>query len=209
MNKNFLILLLVLVNISSFGQFKLTKLTSSTWPENMKCEGNMIYAVRWTDNLGTNYVITSETGRVYSKVAGEEDLFDSYLYAYHYIIVGDSAKLTWKVYDYNKGCGLDINFYFVDSSFAVTDLDKNGRAEVWLMYKNSCHGDVSPVTTKIIMYEADKKYALRGESRVKVSETDYAGGDYTLDSNFKTGPPAFKQYAEKLWNKHKEETWER
>src|SRR5438045_6272198 len=100
-------------------------------------------------------------------------------------------------------------YYFVDKAFAVTDLDKNGVAEVWVMYKNSCHGDVSPVTTKIIMYEGTKKYALRGESRVKVSATDYEGGSYILDDNFKNGESAFRKYAEKLWAQNKIEKWHR
>jgi hypothetical protein len=71
------------------------------------------------------------------------------------------------------------------------------------MYKNSCHGDVSPVPTKIIMYEGIKKYALRGESRVQVSEKDYVGGSYTLDDNFKNGQLIFRKYAEKLWAQNK------
>lgn len=91
----------------------------------------------------------------------------------------------------------------------MTDLDKNGVAEVWVMYKNSCHGDVSPVPTKIIMYEANKKCALRGESRVKVSAIDYIGGSYTLDESFKNRPLIFKNYAEKLWTQNKMEKWHR
>lgn len=71
------------------------------------------------------------------------------------------------------------------------------------MYKNSCHGDVSPVPTKVIMYEGTKKYALRGESKVQVSATKFVGGTYTLDENLKTGQAIFKQYAEKLWAQKK------
>ena len=202
-------LTLTLIGISSFGQIKLTKLDSSSLPKNIKYAGHIINAVKWTDSLGLNYVVTTETGKIYSKVKGEGDLFDAFLYAYHYVVKNDSAKLIWKIYDYNKGCGLDLDFYFIDKIFAVTDLDKNGIAEAWVMYKNSCHGDVSPVPTKIIMYEGNKKYVLRGESKVQVSATDFAGGTYTLDDNFKNGQPAFRQYAQNLWNKNKNETWHR
>ena len=200
---------LTLICVSSFGQFNLSKLDSSSLPRNIKYVSHIINAVKWTDSLGLNYVVTTETGRVYSKAKDEEDLFDAFLYAYHYIVKKDSTKLLWKLYDYNKGCDLDLDFYFIDRTFAVTDLDKNGIAEVWIMYKNSCHGDVSPVPTKIIMYEGSKKYALRGETKVQVSAKDFVGGSYSLDENFKNGRLVFRQYAVTLWNKNKKEKWHR
>lgn len=204
-----ILLTLIFIGLSSYGQFKLTKLDSSSLPISVKYAGHIINAIAWTDSLGLNFVVTSETGRIYSKVQDEGDLFNAYLYAYHYAIKNDSCKLIWHIYDFNKDCDLDLDLYFIDKTFAVTDLDKNGIAEVWVMYKNSCHGDVSPVPTKIIMYEGTKKYALRGESRVKISATDYVGGSYTLDENFKAGPAIFRQYSEKLWAQNKIEKWHR
>jgi hypothetical protein len=204
-----ILLTLTFIGFSLYGQFKLTKLDSSSLPMSIKYVGHIINAVSWTDSLGLNYVVTTETGRIYSKEKDEDDLFDAYLYAYHYVIKTKSCKLIWRIYDFNKGCDLDLDFYFIDKTFAVTDLDKNGIAEVWVMYKNYCHGDVSPVPTKIIMYEGTKKYALRGESRVQVSATDYVGGTYALDENFKTGIAIFKQYGEKLWTQNKIEKWHR
>jgi len=77
----------------------------------------------------------------------------------------------------------------------VTDLNKDGKAEVWVMYKVSCQGDVSPIPMKIIMYQDNKKFALRGTTRVKVSATDYMGGEYSFDEAFKNAPVQFRQYA--------------
>lgn len=200
---------LTLICFSSHGQLKLTKLDSTNLPKNMKYVGHIINGAKWTDALGIHYVITTETGRIYSKLEGEEDLFDAFLYAYHYVVKNDSTKLLTKIYDYNKGCNLDLELYFVDNTFAVTDLDKNGIAEVWVMYKNSCHGDISPVPTKIIMYEGTKKFALRGESRVEISASEYLGGSFSFDDNFKNGQLVFRQYAEKMWTQHKIEKWHR
>lgn len=76
------------------------------------------------------------------------------------------------------------------------------------MYKTVCHGDVSPVTMKIIMYEGNKKYAVRGDTRVSVSEGHTMGGEYTFDDAFKNGPAAFREYAKKLWAKNVVEKWE-
>jgi hypothetical protein len=119
-------LILALISICSYGQIKLTKLDSANLPKNIKYSGHMINAVKWKDSLGLNYLITTETGRIYRKVKDEEDLFDAFLYAYHYVVERDSCKLLWRLNDNNRGCDLDLDFYFVDKTFAVTDLNKNG-----------------------------------------------------------------------------------
>ncbi|QEC61443.1 hypothetical protein FRZ54_02205 [Mucilaginibacter ginsenosidivorans] len=59
---------------------------------------------------------------------------------------------------------------------------------------------------KIIMHEGNKKYAVRGTSKIKISDKDYSGGEYTMDEALKTGPPVFKQYALLLWEKNLLET---
>jgi hypothetical protein len=207
--KFIIFLILTLICISSYGQIKLIKLDNSSLPKSLKYAGHIVNAVNWKDSLGLNYVITTETGKIQSKNVDEEGNIDAALYVYHYVVEGENIKLLWKVYDFNNDCPVDLDLYFIDKTFLVTDLDKNGIAEVWIMYKNSCHGDVSPVPTKIIMYEGNKKYALRGESKVKVSATEFMGGNFTLDDNFKNGNIAFRQYAEKLWTQNKLEKWHR
>ena len=37
---------------------------------------------------------------------------------------------------------------------------------------------------KIIMYQDNKKFAVRGTTKVKVSATDYMGGEYSFDEAF-------------------------
>lgn len=201
--------ILAFIYASSFGQLKIYKVDSANLPLKIKYEGHLINAVKWNDKLGLNYLITSETGNIQSKTINEEGYKDAALYAYHYIIKTDSLHLTWRLYDYNKECPLDLALYFLNNTFAITDLDKNAIAEVWMMYKNYCTGDVSPSPTKIIMYEGTKKYALRGESKVKFSATEFVGGNFVLDENFKKGKLVFREFAEKLWAKNKVEKWER
>ncbi len=47
------------------------------------------------------------------------------------------------------------------------------------MYKTVCHVDVSPCAMKIIMHQGKQKFAIRGRNKVKVSETETEGGEYT------------------------------
>jgi hypothetical protein len=201
------ILASLILTHTCFAQFKLTKLDKSSIPKSIQYKGNIVEAVRWTDNTGENIVILTATNKTQSQNAPDDSYSDGALYAYHYLVSGDSTKQTWKVYDYEKECPVDMFLYFLDKTFAVTDLNKDGKAEVWIMYKVSCQGDVSPIPMKIIMYQDNKKFAVRGTTKVKVSATDYMGGEYSFDEAFKNAPKEFRQYAEKLWKEHKVETW--
>ena len=205
--KIFGLLLSLIWTQTCLAQLKLTKIDKNSIPKNIQYTGNIKQAVRWIDNTGENIVILSVTDKTKSKNAPDDGYNDGALFAYHYLISGDSTKQTWRVYDYVKECPVDMFLYFVDKTFAVTDLNKDGNAEIWIMYKVSFQGDVSPIPMKIIMYQGDKKFAVRGTTRVKVSATEYMGGEYSFDEAFKNEPAEFRQYAEKLWKQHKTETW--
>lgn len=191
------------------------KIDSTQFPGSIKYEGFVKNAVRWKDKLGDNIVITTETGHYVSEKFKHEaeDSSDAELFAYHFIISGNETKQTWKVYDFISDCPVDLTASFVKNTFNVTDLNNNGIAETWLMYKTVCHGDVSPSDMKIIMYEGDQKYAMRGENKVQIGtyengKPQFLGGEFKWDENFKKAPKAFKDYATKLWDKNLMETWE-
>ena len=158
--------------------------------------------------MGENIVITTETGIYESKkFKHENDGGDAEIFAYHFIVENNNAKQTWKVYDYISDCPVDIVAEFIDNTFQITDLDNNGVAEIWLMYKTVCHGDVSPSDMKIIMYEGQQKFAIRGENKVMHGIDDdgnemYMGGEYKIDKAFSDGPIVFLDFAKKLWNKN-------
>ena len=191
----------------SFAQMKVNKIDSTKLPKTIKFAGQITNSAKWTDSFGTHYVLTTETGEYFSKDQEDNEFRNAELFVYHYVIKNDSLKLVWKIYDHNKNCEFDVFTKFIDKAFKVTDLDKNGIAEVWVMYENQCTSDVSPAPTKIIMYEGNKKYAIRGENKVRVSEKAIFGGQYSLDENFKKGNPLFRQFGIALWEKNILKKW--
>jgi hypothetical protein len=58
------------------------------------------------------------------------------------------------------------------------------------------------------MYEGEQKFAMRGRTKVKLSATEYEGGEYKFDNFFIKGPPEFMRFAKELWNKNLMESWE-
>ena len=205
--KHSLLSLLLICSGYAYGQITLAKIDSSKLPKQIKYSGSIINSVTWSDSLGLNYILTTETGEFETKDKQGDYLKNAALYVYHYVHKEDSIKLLWRVYDFEKDCPFDVVVEFIDKAFTVTDLDKNGIAEVWVMYENQCTSDVSPAPTKIIMYEGIKKYAVRGENKVQVSEKEFLGGQYTLDESFKKANPLFRQFAINLWEKNKLKQW--
>jgi len=210
------LILTLLCSVTSFvqGQIKHTRIDTTKLPKGLKYEGNIKNAVRWTDNLGDNIAIITETGIYKSKKYNNEDYgSDAELFAYRFIISNDSIKQAWKVYDFIKECHVDIEASFIKNTFQITDLDSNGVAEVWLMYKTVCHGDISPCDMKIIMYQGQQKFAIRGQNKTDIGKDDngdtlYIGGEYKYDKAFADGPKVFLDFARKLWDKNIMQEWE-
>ena len=213
--KLFILVLTVFVSLTVFGQGQISvkQLDLTKLPKGIKYEGKIKTAVRWVDSLGDNIAILTETGIYQSKkFKHENDGSDAELFAYHYLVKGDSAFQTWRVYDFISDCPVDIEAKFIKNSFQVTDLNQDGVGEIWIMYKTVCHGDVSPCDMKIIMYQGQQKFAIRGQNKVFEGTDDkgtkhYGGGDYKYEKAFADGPKEFLEFAKKLWDKNIMQTW--
>jgi hypothetical protein len=172
-------------------------------PKSVSYKGQFRKAFSWNDKQGKNVVVFSESGidSKYDKEA-DMDIKNGEIYAACFIISGESATQTWKMLDFERNCPFDIEAAFRQDALQITDLDKNGTAEVWVLYRTACRSDVSPLNMKIIMYEGKQKYAMRGQTKVQISEHDYFGGNYTLDPAFQKAPKAFRDFGDALWKKN-------
>jgi hypothetical protein len=113
------------------------------------------------------------------------------------------------MHDFVIPCPVHVTANYIPGTFAVTDLDNNGIAEIWVMYLTGCRGDPVPGSLKIIMHQGNKKYAVRGSNRISTKyadgKTDISGGEYKLEDNFNDAPESFKTYATELWQKNMNE----
>lgn len=180
------------------------EIDSAQIPKSILFNGNLKKAIQWKDEVGDNLVILSESGYHRNEKFKHEfdDSSDFELFAYHFSLDKNNSQV-WKMYDFVADCPVDIEAEFYPQFPIITDLDKNGIAEVWIMYKVGCHGDVSPVNLKLIMYEGNRKYAMRGENKVQVGADEYIGGEYKMDKSFESAPSQFRNYAIQLWKKER------
>jgi hypothetical protein len=195
--------------ILSQNKINVLPINISQIPKEIKYSGTFKAAAKWTETSVEHIAIISESEES-KKNNTEADMEEKskQLFCVCYSIKKDSVIQKWKVFDQITNCPFDITVSFIQNAFQVTDLNNNGIAEVWMMYKVVCRSDVSPCDMKIIMYEGQKKFAMRGQNKVKMTETEYFGGEYKFDPSFNEGPKVFRDHALKLWNKNILENWE-
>jgi hypothetical protein len=109
------------------------------------------------------------------------------------------GKEVWKARDFVNQCEFDLTLEVVEGSIRLTDLDGDGEPEVSFMYRLACRSDVSPLDAKLLMYEGATKYALRGQTKERVGENEFAGGEFTVDPAFEQAPRQFVEFARAQW----------
>ncbi|RYY25025.1 MAG: hypothetical protein EOP41_05455 [Sphingobacteriaceae bacterium] len=187
------------------GQLKTEPVALADLPKNVHYQGKPMQAVQFQDKTGNYLALSTQTGSLPQN--GNDEFRQAHVYGYVYQLKDKATPvLLWQLHDLVTECNLDMEAAFIPGSFAVTDLDKNGKAEVWLTYRLACRGDISPAELKIIMHEGTTKYAMRGIGRLKVGKITQHDGGLILSSSFNKAPAGFRQYAGKLWNKYVQET---
>ena len=168
----------------------------------LKHQGNIVKAFMWNENLLENYILYCETD-VYNSSGNFPDGKNKEFYIYYYIVQNGETTLMWKINDFVKDCEFDLETHFINEALTVTDLDENGVNEIWTMYRFGCKSDVSPWPLKLIMYEGNEKYAIRGETRDYVqSYNKEEDSPKKTDVKFKNADSRILEYAINLWKKN-------
>jgi len=220
--------LLLFVTMVAFAQQNVKDLTAKQIPANMKYKGELVSCVSYTDSLGENYIIQTQTalltpqsavdagkkfelvntkGKIDTIRNIEADYRIKGLFVYHYVQKKDSVSLLWKNLDNVKEC----SYKYLKADYLtkpiISDLDNNGIAEVWLVYELGCRKDDSVgLGMKLMMYTGKDSYGMRGIRQVKVAkEGEPETNTMKADDSFEKQPQAVRDYALALWNKYKVE----
>lgn len=206
-----------------------TRIAAADIPASIKVKGKVQDAWKWNDNLGENILITTYVAPYDDKEKNKfgEEGQTAEIHAYHYAKKVDAFEEVWALDEEEKSCPFDITSQFIPNSTTVTDLDKNGIAEIKLQYALACRSDVSPAAMKLVIYENGVKYGLNGlmwlkyspEFKFTVTEKDVnldgqpelkdeseamlrSFGRYDNEKQFGMAPPEFLTYARKEWIKY-------
>ena len=203
------ILILLFQCCFSFSQKDLRRVSVMDLPADIQNVANISTAVRWTDSLGDNVMVTTKK----TIKSDDKDIIpdlnrsrrfrkDNFpvketipQFAYHFLIVKDSAILTWKIVGITQLCNEEDENH-LKHWFVITDLNNDLRAEAWLVYKSTCISDENYGKMKIVMVEDDTRYGVNGD----IDKGHSINQNY-FDENFRVAPDVFKKYAVQLWRK--------
>jgi hypothetical protein len=172
--------------------------------QNIAVNGELVTALSMQDSKGPHIlVLTSISGSSRQQESNERkeriDLRASY-YSKVRSTAGGGWTEEWNIKDHVDCPGLDSSASFFARHVTVTDLNGDGVAEVTVPYKMFCGGGVDSDTIKIIMRQGPEKYALRGESLIRVPGQEDFGGDYKIDAALSLPRnAAYQQHLLKVW----------
>ena len=168
-------------------------------PKGVSYTGNVVYSTRWKDKAGEHLFIATEWDVVQQTDSAGVQLRSAWLAARHYLLQ-DSTVLTWTESDSIIDCQHMLYNGFVNSQFNVTDMDRDGVAEVWMMIKKFCRSDTSPADLQLVIHEREQRYTMIGTEKTRLSKTDVIGGEFAINNEFREGQKLFLDKAKNVWH---------
>ena len=191
---------------NSTKKFNIDTIEFSQIPGDIEYRGIIVEAMSWHDSTGSNILLLTATGEFVNHDPSKPDETQrAELYAYRYLKrKGEgSYKRVWKLFDYSNCFGVDLNVSFYNRSLTITDIDKDGISEITMIYQMFCGGGVDPGLKRLIMYEGNDKYAIRGMSLLCLELVDGTisqdGGEYKADKSL-IAKKNFYEFTKKRWD---------
>lgn len=163
---------------------------------NIEINGKLVLGKKVHDALGehvlllTEQAATSPNGRI-------EHI---QLVATYYDQAVGNWSPGWTINDGVDCPGLDSAAAFFADATTITDLDKDGNAEVTVAYKTFCGGGIDSSTVKVILRQGKQKFAIRGESLVQFKGQLPFGGTSKPDKALlDKDKSVFKHHMERVW----------
>jgi len=127
---------------------------------------NFTYVRRVVDGQGEHVLELQREEKESDSNPGSGRFEFTRLKATYFTKVGRGWIKEWTVMDYVDCPDMDVDADFFYKAITVTDLNRDGVAEVSLPYHLFCGTGVDAHSVKVIMREGVLKYAVRGEADV-------------------------------------------
>lgn len=165
--------------------------------------GTLVDARQVQDVMGRHVLVLTRTvGPSREQSGAREGRID--LRATYYDEQPSGWQEAWTIKDFVDCPDLDMMGRFLLKGLSVTDLDRNGVAEVTVPYMTFCGGGVDPGVLKIILRQGATKFALRGENEIPIPGYASDGGRYTPDKDLLLpGNAVFMRHLDKVWQQVK------
>ena len=162
--------------------------------------GKVVSALAIEDKHGEHILVLTSARGPSLEQPGRGRIERTDLRATYHSKVDGKWREEWAIKDGVDCPMLDFEAMFFSRYVAVSDVNGDGIAEVTVPYKLFCGGGVDVDIVKVILRHGPEKYAVRGESLVRLKGQEDFGGSYKADASL-TLPQnaAFRKQLLKVW----------
>ena len=179
-------------------------------PKGITIPGKAVATLRYSDSEGDHLMILSSTGVYYDQyLSHDADGYlwnggrESSLYATGFNQKDGALLQNFRWEKHTLDCPYNITTAFYPESLMSTDLDNDGKMEVWIMYQAGCLSEDGPTELVLMLIRNSKSaqtaHLMRGRTRVSLSNGTVAGGEFRFDAGFMKAPAPFRDHAIKMW----------
>lgn len=119
----------------------------------------------------------------------------------------DAFVPRWQIEQETTCPGLDLDADFYADVSDVTDLNKDGVAEVTVASHAYCGGGIDPHDISIEMREGQKVYTITGQSLISPAGEQPIGGEREDSASLKTAPAVLREHLDGLWQQVYKRPW--
>lgn len=168
-----------------------------------------IKSVHFRDQQGEGLLVLSRVDGQATDAETEQEVDRVALKATLYGRNSDAAAFTprWKIEQETTCAGLDLDVDFYTDVSDVTDLNKDGVAEVTVASHAYCGGGIDPQDIAIELREGQAIYSITGQSLISPAGEEPFGGERENSASFSTAPKELRDHLDSVWQQVYKRPW--
>ncbi|MFV3379224.1 MULTISPECIES: M949_RS01915 family surface polysaccharide biosynthesis protein [Pseudomonas] len=120
---------------------------------------------------------------------------------------GDAFKSRWQIEQETSCPGLDLDVDFYTDVSDVSDLNKDGVAELTVASHAFCGGGIDPHDIAIEMREGQAVYSITGQSLITPAGEEPVGGEREDSASLKNAPQVLRDHMDAVWQQVYKRPW--
>ncbi|AGZ33948.1 MULTISPECIES: M949_RS01915 family surface polysaccharide biosynthesis protein [Pseudomonas] len=119
----------------------------------------------------------------------------------------DAFKPRWQIEQETSCPGLDLDVDFYTDVSDVSDLNKDGVAEVTVASHAFCGGGIDPHDISIELREGQASYTITGQSLITPAGEEPIGGERDDSASLKNAPQVLREHMDAVWQQVYKRPW--
>lgn len=168
-----------------------------------------IKSVHFRDREGEGLLVLSRTDGQVSDAETEQEVDKVVLKAtlYSRNSSAEVFKPRWQTEQETTCPGLDLDVDFYSDVSDVSDLNKDGIAELTIASHAFCGGGIDPHDIAIELREGQAIYTITGQSLITPAGEEPIGGERNDSASLKNAPQVIRDHLDAVWQQVYKRPW--